>query len=157
MSVLKVDSLIEKTSGNGVHIPGHVIQVVDGTYADQLTTTSASYVTSNLSASITPKFSSSRILILSNFQAQVTGTNNQSGYYTIFKGATNLASSGQFLRLEVNTDNWFGSQTIQHYDSPNTTSATTYEVKFRSQTSALTTRIHLSANRGYLTLMEIAQ
>jgi hypothetical protein len=54
-------------------------------------------------------------------------------------------------------DNWFGSQTIQHLDSPNTTSATTYDLQFRSQTSALTTRINLSSNTGYLTLLEIAQ
>ena len=44
MSTLKVDSVVEKTSGNGVHIPGHVIQVkcvewdtqlTDSTYAEK--------------------------------------------------------------------------------------------------------------------------
>ncbi len=56
---------------------GMLYRVVNSTYADQLTTTSTTYITSNLTATITPKSSSSKILILSNFQAQVTGTNNQ--------------------------------------------------------------------------------
>ena len=28
MSILKVDTINEKTSGNGVYIPGHVVQTV---------------------------------------------------------------------------------------------------------------------------------
>ena len=38
MSILKVDTINEKTTGNGVAIPGHVIQVV----ASEKTDTSAS-------------------------------------------------------------------------------------------------------------------
>jgi hypothetical protein len=36
-STLYVNNLIEKTSGNGVHIPGHVLQVQYGEYYTQLT------------------------------------------------------------------------------------------------------------------------
>ena len=36
MSTLKVDSLVEKTSGNGVHIAGHVVQVVHNISTGQL-------------------------------------------------------------------------------------------------------------------------
>ena len=32
MSTLYVDTITEKTVGNGVQIPGHVIQVVQGVY-----------------------------------------------------------------------------------------------------------------------------
>jgi hypothetical protein len=156
-STLTVDNIVGAASASTIHIPGHIIQTVTGTHSTQLTTTSTSYITSGITATITPKSSSSKILILSNFQAQVTSQNNQSGYFTVFRGSTNLGNGGQFLRLEVNVDNWFGSQTIQHLDSPNTTSATTYDLQFRSQTSALTTRINLSSNTGYLTLLEIAQ
>ena len=31
-STLYVDNLVEKTSGNGVHIPGHILQVVQSTW-----------------------------------------------------------------------------------------------------------------------------
>ena len=56
MSTLKVDSLVEKTSGNGVHIAGHVVQVVEGEYNTQTDITSQSYTDSGLSATITPIF-----------------------------------------------------------------------------------------------------
>ena len=59
-STLYVDSLVEKTSGNGVHIPGHVIQVVRNSFtAAHNTTTSTSYVSmgSPFNLAITPKFS----------------------------------------------------------------------------------------------------
>ena len=39
MSILKVDTINEKTSGNGVAIPGHVIQVKQTVLADTFSTT----------------------------------------------------------------------------------------------------------------------
>jgi hypothetical protein len=43
MSTLKVDSLVEKTSGNGVHIAGHVVQTKTFESTTQLISTSTSY------------------------------------------------------------------------------------------------------------------
>ena len=64
-STLYVDNLIEKTSGSGVHIPGHVIQVVQGVYSSVATVSTAALSTSSVlfSATITPKFASSKILL----------------------------------------------------------------------------------------------
>ena len=60
MSILKVDTINEKTSGNGVAIPGHVIQVVrrDPTAAaiTRFSGTSTSYANTGLAISITPKY-----------------------------------------------------------------------------------------------------
>ena len=42
MSILKVDTINEKTSGNGVAIPGHVIQVVQGTLGSRQSAASSS-------------------------------------------------------------------------------------------------------------------
>ena len=135
---------------------GSVLQVVNTSYSTQVETTGTSYISSGLTATITPKSSDSKILILSSFEAQIAGSSNLTGYFTVFRGSSNLASSGQFIRLEGNLTNWFGAQSINHLDSPNTTSATTYEVKFRSQTTNLTTRMHLTSSPGSLTLIEIA-
>ena len=49
MSTLFVDTINEKTSGNGVEIPGHVIQVVQGIKTGYVNTTSSSYVDVGLS------------------------------------------------------------------------------------------------------------
>ena len=61
MSTLFVDTINEKTNGNGVQIPGHVLQVVEGTRTDGTNTNSASYVDAGLSAAITPKSTSSKV------------------------------------------------------------------------------------------------
>ena len=44
MSILKVDTINEKTTGNGVAIPGHVIQVVNGLLTTGAENNTASYV-----------------------------------------------------------------------------------------------------------------
>ena len=64
MSNLNVDSITEKTTGNGVHIPGHVIQCVSSDDAKGWTSSSStSLVASGISLSITPKFANSTILV----------------------------------------------------------------------------------------------
>ena len=56
MSILKVDTINEKTSGNGVYIPGHVIQTVSKTFQNVTSTTSTSFIdVTGGSLAITPK------------------------------------------------------------------------------------------------------
>ena len=45
MSTLYVDTITEKTSGNGVQIPGHVVQVVQRTTLDYYTSASMTDIT----------------------------------------------------------------------------------------------------------------
>ena len=65
MSILKVDTINEKTSGNGVHIAGHVIQVVasEKTDTSSASTTVPTFTDTGLSCTITPKFNNSKILV----------------------------------------------------------------------------------------------
>ena len=68
------------TGSSGQSIPkaalptGSVLQVVQGSYSTQTTTTSTTYVTTNLSATITPTSASSKILI--NYTVGDVGTTN---------------------------------------------------------------------------------
>ena len=65
MSTLFVDTINEKTSGNGVAIPGHVVQMQNNSISGNSgTSTSGSFVDSGLSVNITPKFSNSKILVI---------------------------------------------------------------------------------------------
>jgi hypothetical protein len=77
-STLYVDNLIEKTSGSGVHIPGHVIQIQSYTLQGSVTfTNQTSTVNSGLEVAITPKFSNSKIYVtmnLGSFCSLTTGT-----------------------------------------------------------------------------------
>ena len=78
MSTLKVDSLVEKTSGNGVHIAGHVIQVVNMDTAAVTISSSSSLTGTDLLLNITPKFSTSKILV--NINAHMSGNGTSSGF-----------------------------------------------------------------------------
>ena len=69
MSTLYVDTITEKSSGNGVQIPGHVVQVVSSTYSTAGSTTSASPIQMWSGLSITPKFANSIIKVECNWFA----------------------------------------------------------------------------------------
>jgi hypothetical protein len=112
---------------------GQVIQVLSAYDSTERSTNSASYVTASntLSVSITPSSTSNKILILVNHGV----SRNDSGtgaYQTIFRGSTNLGDA-TFGFASVT-----GAGLVCNYsylDSPATTSATTYQVRYRSGTN----------------------
>ena len=65
MSILKVDTINEKTSGNGVAIPGHVIQVKQSVVSNVFTTTIGSGFAEMtvFRTAITPASTTSKILV----------------------------------------------------------------------------------------------
>ena len=72
-STLTVDNIVGATSASAVHVPGSVIQVVEGSYNTQTDISSGSYVDSGLSVIITPKFSSSKVYVITNLQTFING------------------------------------------------------------------------------------
>ena len=74
MSTLYVDTITEKTSGNGVQIPGHVVQVQYRAVANSgFSTTSSSMVDlTNWYVDITPKFSNSILVWQTSFSCNNT-------------------------------------------------------------------------------------
>ena len=115
---------------------GQVIQVVSATDNSTRTTTSASFVTASntLSVTITPSASANKILIIANHFAY---NSLSTAYYTIFRGATNIGSATGANAIGYK-DTYNGA--IDGYicytvlDSPNTTSATTYQVYMKGAT-----------------------
>jgi len=134
MSQIKVDSIVPVAgvaSGQG----GGIVQVVTGSTNNRTETTSTSFVDTNLSATITPKNSSSKIKV--TVSTTVQGTQNNSFIrLTVFRGGssgTNIgATNTGIMQMGINNGNDFiGCGTFSVIDSPSTTSATTYLVKFR--------------------------
>jgi hypothetical protein len=173
MSILKVDTINEKTSGNGVAIPGHVIQAVNTTWNTKTTITATSYTTiSGASLAITPKFSTSKILVLINLATSVYDPNT--GYahaaFNTFRGSTLISGTvptdgtGAY---EIGSYGGGGAVEFGHrytnniVDTPSTTSATTYSIKAAVYGTAGGTLFvnHGNAAQGTssLILMEIAQ
>ena len=73
MSTLFVDTINEKTTGNGIIIPGHVVAIHNALKTDTQVSTSSSWVDiSSLSVTFTPKSSTNKIYI----QGHVTCSTN---------------------------------------------------------------------------------
>ena len=138
---------------------GSVLQVVQGTYTGQVTTTSTSFVTTNLTASITPSSSSSKILVMVSAGDCYSTTTNKVMRTTIYRNnTTNLATAGT-TPCFGNGYNSAGGVTVVHtysyLDSPATTSSTSYKVYMCAETSG-GANFNQNGTTSYIQLMEIA-
>ena len=139
MSTLFVDTINEKTSGNGVEIPGHVLQAKTATKTDtQSTSTNNTFVDiTGLSVSITPSSTSSKILVLCSI---CLSTSFYWNVVRILRDSTQInppdaAGSNRVLVNGVQTDPTAVTYTLQTIpisilDSPSSTSALTYKAQF---------------------------
>jgi hypothetical protein len=150
-----------QTNGSGVlsfatPSGGKVLQVVSSTYSTQVTTTSNTHVTSNLSVSITPSSTSSKILVLAS--AVIANDNNNCHVgVTLYRGATNLSNDTDMAHSYGSAVGSVRSNIgLNYLDSPSTTSSTTYAVYFRAGLSGNTQYIHINDSMSVITAIEIA-
>lgn len=131
---------------------GNVLQVVNATNSTQITTTSSSYVTSNISASITPSSTSNKVLAIWNGNIRPTGSNNT--FITWYQNG--VLVSGRGLIQKGGTSGADMNQSMRYLDSPSTTSSITYTVYFMTEGGSATSTINPDNTTSVITLMEIA-
>jgi len=131
---------------------GQVIQVVTATDQTQRSTTSQSFVTGSntLSVTITPSSASNKILVLLSTSAY--GSTAQC-FVTIYRGSTNLGNGNNGMMSGGIDINWNASCMI--YDSPATTSATTYQAYFRHTYSSGVSFLNAGSEKCSITVLEI--
>jgi hypothetical protein len=138
---------------------GKVLQVVQNTNSTAITTTSSTFVTTGLSASITPSSASNKILILCNTHAH-SSNNSSSAIFTIFRGTvsgTDLGSGDGFGSLYSGfSGEKRAIMSIKNLDSPSTTSSQTYTLGFKAGASSNTQTAQLNNTKAVMILMEIA-
>lgn len=123
-------------------IVGSVLQVASATKTDAFTTASTTYVDlTGLSVTITPKFTSSKILVFYSVQGQGVGGTNM-GFVQIVRGSTAVGNAdtagsrpGIGSALPELGSYVYGIASNSFLDSPNTTSATTYKIQVKSNTA----------------------
>jgi len=158
MSTLYVDNL-EPNLGSRVMAAGHVVQVVQSTYATETQSTASSYTDTGLTASITPTNSSSKILVVFSLGGGC-GVNNTSsdarGYYKLVRDSTDL------YEMDIRSYDYGNSGSIQwgaygqsYLDSPATSSSVTYKIQQKIGTGTI--RVCNGNMQIQMQLLEIAQ
>jgi len=147
-----------QTVPRGTLPTGSVLQVVSAVLTTTASTTSSSFTASGLSVSITPSSSSSKVFIIVAAAGGQT-TSNGAGIFTIYRGATNLGNATDgFTYLYSNatfTNPFRVPVNMAFLDSPATTSSTTYQVYFKTNTVG-TVQINEQSTNSTITVMEIA-
>ena len=91
-SELRVDKIIP-TSGVPATGGGGIVQVVHGTKSGEVTITSTSFQDTGLTATITPKFNTSKILVIIDQPYHMSRSNNvASGGFKVFRNSTAIAT-----------------------------------------------------------------
>ena len=157
MSTLFVNNLntasgtdITVAAGKTIKAPGSVVQFAyrdpTATMQSQVTTNTASYANTNISVTITPKYANSIILIVGDFHIGSAGGYSDYVYgqlrRVISGGATtslgHVHSDGRdfgCFQAYYGSNQW-RSSTFTFPDTPNTTSAITYQVWTRNNSTS---------------------
>jgi hypothetical protein len=128
---------------------GKVLQVVSATYSTLSFTTSASYVDTGLTASITPSLSTSKILVLVNHaNSKANNANNGTqltAQFNLVRTSTELTYNNMgfnhITTTNGSTKEFFSLQNFMYLDSPSTTSSTTYKTQYKTEIS---TRVEIN-------------
>lgn len=154
MSTLSVDTITEKTTGNGVQISGHIVQGVNAINdVSSQSTTSTTFVDTGLSATITPASTDSKILILASFFECYSASSNTAVMFQILRGSTVIGDHNG-ATLGYTDAQAYHSVQIQFTDSPSTTSAVTYKIQYKSN-NGNSVSINSDNTATHLQLLEI--
>lgn len=138
--------------------PGFLHRVVSDTKLDTFTTTSTSFVTiSGLSATITPRTTASKILVICDLACWTQ--NSQGGFVQIMRGTTPIyigdAASNRTrnsfagLYSSGSPENETNQSTAVFLDSPSSTSSLTYSIRCKTISNKITVnRSDLDQNTG---------
>jgi hypothetical protein len=147
--------VLEAAQLNALRGAFRVLQVIEGTVSTQVVTTSTSYVTTNLTASITPSATSSKVLVLVNLPVGKDSSGSGGINTALFRGTvagTNLAETLLF----AGANSTYMMSTYSFLDSPNTTSATAYTVGIKSGSVLTSVYGNADNKRSSIILMEIS-
>ena len=150
---------------------GTIIQVVSTTKTTSTSTTTSGSFTdiSGMSVSITPSFTSSKILILISLGSISSGAGVSVGFRllrgsTAVGNATNTTLQSGFTNIyggEASTDKHLMSASHNFLDSPSTTSSTTYKLQWRNSSGTSYLNRYNGSSDSYngsstITVMEVA-
>ena len=146
-------STVSIASGHVLQAPGHVLQVVQGTYTTSLDTSSTSFVDLGLNASITPSSTSSKIWIMFDVHFEIRANNRGCGIQ-LNRDSTALFAGAEHEYYHNGAGPLRARAPYHYLDSPSSTSAINYNVKVKVYNGEI--RFCNDDHPVRMTLMEIA-
>jgi hypothetical protein len=153
-ATLDVNGTIDVTGATVTGLSaGKVLQVVQGTHASAVSTTGTTYVTTGLSASITPSSTSNKVLVTGYINTFYSYGGAPTGaYIALYRGGSAIVAPAGWL-YSASTTGISVSMPFNYLDSPSSTSSLTYEIYMKRHSG--TTVYAQDGGPSYITLMEI--
>jgi hypothetical protein len=150
-------AVLTSTQMNNLRGAFRILQIVSGTTATQVSSSTLTYVDTTLSATITPQSNTSQILVYVNHPncyRSATGVYNSLSL-RLYRGATLLQTQTLLGENGAAVYNIFSTQMVQ-LDSPSSTSALTYKTQFANGSATAEVRVQTNSNPSQIILMEIS-
>ena len=151
-SELRVDKIVPVDgvpTGGG----GGIVQVQMGVTTGQTTTTSGNWDATALSVTITPKFSTSKILLMCSggMNGAAGGSDGETYGYKIYKSVgggsyAETESSAWGQSVYYGPGNEYNNLSINYLDSPSTTSTVTYKLYQKRINGSGTASVNRNSN-----------
>ena len=134
---------------------GKILQIVRATDATDRETTSTSFVDASISVTITPQKSDSAILLVSTVVTQVAISANYADFQ-ITDSSNNAISGAQLAGFRAAANAQRVPLSFIAYATPATTSATTYKLRFRSNTGTAIAIYNNTQSTGQMYAIEVS-
>ena len=138
---------------------GQVLQVVTTTYSTQTTNNTNVYADTGLTATITPKFSTSKILVMITHAQCYKSSDNASNDFglNLCRNGSQIIEITSYLGYTGGAAAGYFCASFNYSDSPATTSAITYKTQFKnSDNNGAAVRAQAGSTPSTIVLMEIA-
>jgi hypothetical protein len=135
-----------------------ILQVVQGTTSTIVSNSTATLADTGLSATITPQETSSKILVIvsHNSCGKSNDGSQNSLNLALFRGATNIKTLTNALGFTNSLlSNIFAAHAVV-FDSPSTTSATTYKTQFSNFQTGASVTVQIQGVESSITLLEVS-
>ena len=168
MSTLSVDTIQGQTAAANVKFPaGAVLNCIQFVYSTYAQITASSYAATGITMNITPKYTSSKVLVQISATVGNNGSNAGENAFALYR-AIGGAGAAEIETFERGIFTYSGSGgpnvhvdascLFQFLDSPNTTSNIVYTLYARASAGTLRINDHQLSGQGQsaITLWEIA-
>ena len=134
------NNVVRVPSGHALYAPGHVVQAVQATKTGTFSTSSTSFVSvSGLSAVITPKYSTSKVLL--TFTSTAGHNGNNLNFFTFFRDGVNVVGGTQAIQGYIHDGGTAVNQgmalSMSYIDTPGTAATITYTVACRTDANTM--------------------